>query len=105
MEFISSPNYDIARVGLVCCPGVWSGVVARFPATPAAAAPGEFGGDGLPFGVNSGRTGANGGLVGPQVRVEPLRRLEQAVTLLGRTRPARDPVVEVRKPGPQCRRR
>ena len=104
MGVISLPNYDIGGVRLVC-PGARGVVFAGLSTPTASPAPGKFGGHGFPPGVDVGRVGANGGLVGPLVGVEPLRGLKQPIAFLRGARTARDPMVEVRKPGAQYRGR
>ena len=104
MGVISLPNYDIGGVRLVF-PAARDVIFAAFSAAPRPPAPGKLGSHGFPPGVDVGRVGANGGLVGPLVGVQPLRGLKQPIAFFRGARAARDTVIEVGKPGAQYRGR
>lgn len=101
---ISVPDYDIPGVVLVW--RVLSAVftsLAALPAAAAAPAAGQLGRDRIPASLDVGAIRANSGLVLPVVRVEPARSLGQAIALLGRPGPPRDPLIQLREARAQPR--
>src|SRR5215469_17719137 len=72
------------------------------PSAPSSStATREFGRQGVPFGFHGEDDGTNGRLVTPLIRVKTLQALEKPVPLLGRARPPRDAVVELRITRPE----
>jgi hypothetical protein len=88
IKFISLPDYDIAGGISVGC------VVSGFPAAPTSSSSWQFGRKGLETRVNIRDSGANRGVVGPQVGVETLGGLGQTFTLFGSSGPACNPMAE-----------
>jgi hypothetical protein len=75
--------------------GPWRPVGSASPSTSTAPPAGQFGGNGVPAGLDRPHAGPNRGLVGPVVGIETLELRAQPVPILGRARPAGNSIADL----------